>query len=52
MQTALLRGNFNGIRSIEGVRYGEVDINWVYSPMPPKAEQIYTPKKLEAVTAF
>jgi len=52
MQTMLLRGKYRGIRSIGGSDCGEMEVDWVYSPMPPKAEQIYPPQKLEAVTSF
>jgi hypothetical protein len=52
MQTVLLRGIYRGVRSIGGVECGELDADWVYSPMPPKSEQIYPPQKLEAVTTF
>lgn len=52
MQTVLLRGTYNGIRSIGGFECGEMDVDWVYSPMPPKAEQVYPPQKLEAVITF
>jgi len=52
MQTVLLRGTYKGIRSIGGIECGELIADWVYSPMPPKSEQIYPPRKLEAVTSF
>jgi hypothetical protein len=52
MQTVLLRGAFKGIRSIGGFECGEIEVNWVYSPMPPKMEQVYPLKKLEKVTSF
>jgi hypothetical protein len=52
MQTVLLRGMFKGIRSIGGFDCGEVEVNWVYSPMPPKMEQVYPLKKLEKITSF
>ena len=52
MQTVLLRGAFKGLRSIGGIECGEIEVNWVYSPMPPKSEQVYPAKKLEAVTSF
>jgi hypothetical protein len=52
MQTVLLRGAFKGLRSIGGIDCGEIEVNWVYSPMPPKSEQVYPVKKLEAVTSF
>ena len=52
MQTVLLRGIFTGFQSIGGIECGSIDVNWIYSPMPPKSEQVYPAKKLEAVTAF
>lgn len=52
MQSVLLRGKYRGIRSIGGISCGEMDVNWVYSPMPPKAEQIYPPTKLDPITDF
>lgn len=52
MQTVLLRGKYSGLRSIGGIQCGEIEPDWVYSPMPPKAAQIYPPEKLEAVTSF
>jgi hypothetical protein len=52
MQTVLLRGIYKGIRSIGGVECGEIEVNWVYSPMPPKMEQVYPMKKLEKITSF
>jgi hypothetical protein len=52
MEDVLLRGEFEGLRRVGGVRCGTVRVNWVYSPMPPKAEQIYPPLSLEPVTEF
>jgi len=52
MQTVLLRGIYKGIHSIGGVGCGELVADWVYSPMPPKSEQVYPPQKLEAITTF
>jgi hypothetical protein len=52
MQTVLLRGIYRGIRSIGGFECSEMEVDWVYSPMPPKAEQVYPPQKLEAVSSF
>ena len=52
MQTVLLRGTYKGIHSIGGFECGELAVDWVYSPMPPKMEQIYPLKKLEKVTSF
>ena len=52
MQTVLLRGVYKGLSGIGGVECGSIDVDYVYSPMPPKAEQIYPYKKLEAVNSF
>lgn len=52
MQTVLLRGVYRGVRSIGGFECGEMEVDWIYSPMPPKSEQVYPPQKLEAITTF
>ncbi|NIW44387.1 MAG: hypothetical protein GWN30_06340 [Gammaproteobacteria bacterium] len=52
MEDVLLRGTYEGIRRIGGVKCGVVDINWVYNSMPPVPKQIYPPLKIEAVTEF
>jgi len=52
MQTVLMRGKFKGIHNIGGFECGEIDVTWVYNPMPPKMEQIYPPRKLEKITSF
>lgn len=52
MEDVLLRGEFEGMRRAAGVRCGRVRVDWVYSPMPPKSQQIYPPLPLEPVTAF
>jgi hypothetical protein len=52
MQTVLLRGIYRGVHSFGGFECGEMEVDWVYSPMPPKAEQVYPPQKLEAVSSF
>ena len=52
MEDVLLRGIYQGIRRIGGVQCGSIAVNWVYSPMPPKPEQIYPETKLDAVTTF
>lgn len=52
MQTVLLRGIYRGIRNIGGFECGEMEVDWIYSPMPPKSEQVYPPQKLEAITTF
>jgi hypothetical protein len=52
MEDVLLRGRFEGIRRVGGIRCGSVAVDWVYSPMPPKATQVYPPVPLERVTSF
>ena len=52
MEAVLIRGEFRGLRRIAGIRCGDVHVSWVYSPMPPKPQQIYPPLALEPVTAF
>jgi hypothetical protein len=52
MEDVLMRGEFQGMRRIAGVRCGRVRVDWVYSPMPPKPQQIYPAVELNAVTVF
>lgn len=52
MQTVLLRGVFKGFQNIGGIECGSMEVDWIYSPMPPKAEQVYPAKKLETITSF
>jgi hypothetical protein len=52
MEDVLLRGAFQGVRRIAGVRCGEVVVDWVYNAMPPIPQQIYPPLPIEAVEEF
>jgi hypothetical protein len=52
MEDVLVRGAFQGIQKIGGVKCGKILVNWVYSPMPPKPQQIYPETQLEAITTF
>lgn len=52
MEDVLLRGTYNGIQQIGGVQCGNITVDWVYSPMPPKPQQIYPESTLDAVTSF
>jgi hypothetical protein len=52
MEDVLLRGEFQGFRRRAGMRCGSIQVNWVYSPMPPKPQQIYPQVPLTAVTHF
>jgi hypothetical protein len=52
MEDVLMRGEYQGIQRLGVVRCGSVRVNWVYSPMPPKAQQIYPEIGLEPVQSF
>ncbi|NIM94876.1 MAG: hypothetical protein GTO18_14340 [Anaerolineales bacterium] len=49
MEDVLVRGEFEGIRNVLGVRCGVLKVNWVYNPMPPTPRQIYPEVEIEAV---
>src|SRR5208337_3366858 len=46
MEDLLMRGTYNGIRRYRGVRFGTVDLDWVYNSMPPAHGQIYPETEL------
>jgi hypothetical protein len=52
MEDVLMRGNFIGLRRVGGLLCGEVQIDWVYNPMPPVPGQIYPPLPIATVTEF
>ena len=52
MEDVLLRGRYEGIRRVAGVRCGSIQVDWVYNPMPPVPGQIYPPLPLEPITGF
>lgn len=52
MEDVLLRGKYQGIRRIGGVKSGLVQVDWVYNPMPPIPGQIYPLVELEPVKEF
>ena len=52
MEDVLLRGKYQGIHRVGGVRAGVVDVNWIYNPMPPVPGQIYPALELKAVEQF
>jgi hypothetical protein len=52
MEDVLLRGIYHGIRAIGGVKTGQVEVDWVYNPMPPVPGQIYPPLPVQPVTEF
>jgi hypothetical protein len=52
MLDVLLRGTYRGIEHRAGFPCGVLDVDWVYSPMPPKPAQVYPPVPLEPVRRF
>ena len=52
MEDVLMRGEYQGLQRRGGVRCGSVKVNWVYNPMPPRAQQIYPELDLEPVRTF
>ncbi len=52
MEDVLLRGTYQGIRRVGGVKAGVVEVDWVYNPMPPVAGQVYPAVEIRAVTEF
>jgi hypothetical protein len=52
MEDVLMRGTYQGIRRVGGVKTGVVKVDWVYNPMPPVPGQVYPPVELRAVTEF
>jgi hypothetical protein len=52
MEDVLLRGDFEGVQRVGGVRCGRARVNWVYNPMPPKPGQIYPEVPIETFRVF
>ena len=52
MEDVLLRGTYQGIRRVGGIKAGVVEVDWVYNPMPPVPGQVYPPTELRAVSQF
>jgi hypothetical protein len=52
MEDVLMRGQFGEIRTVAGLQYGSVRVDWVYNPMPPKPQQIYPRLDVAPVTDF
>lgn len=52
MEDVLMRGEYQGLQRVAGMRCGSVRANWVYNPMPPKPQQIYPPVRVEPITSF
>ena len=52
MEDVLVRGAFQGFNRIMGLRFGTIDIEWVYNAMPPAHGQIYPEVALEPIVDF
>jgi Pyridoxamine 5'-phosphate oxidase len=52
MEDVLLRGIYQGVQRIGGMQCGKISVDWVYSPMPPKPQQIYPEIRLDAISSF
>ena len=52
MEDVLVRGTYQGLRRVGGVRCGVVEVDWVYNSMPPVPGQIYPPQPITPVTKF
>ena len=52
MEDVLLRGTYQGIRRVGGIKVGVVEVDWVYNPMPPVPGQVYPATEIRAVTQF
>ena len=52
METVLLRGVYQGVSRRAGLDCGGLQVNWVYSCMPPKSMQIYPEQPIEAIREF
>jgi hypothetical protein len=52
MEDVLVRGTYQGIRQVMGLKCGVVQLDWVYNSMPPKPMQIYPDLPIKAITEF
>ena len=52
MEDVLLRGKYQGLRRVGGVKIGMVEVDWVYNPMPPVPGQVYPPIGIRPVTEY
>ncbi len=52
MEDVLVRGVYQGIQRLAGVRCGVVKVDWVYNSMPPTPGQVYPELKIDAVREF
>ena len=52
MEDVLVRGTFLGFNRIMGLKFGTIDIEWVYNSMPPAHGQIYPETALKPIVDF
>lgn len=52
MEDVLLRGKYEGIHKVAGMKVGSVHVDWIYNPMPPVPGQVYPPLNLSPVVDF
>jgi hypothetical protein len=52
MEDVLLRGEYQGIQRIGGIKQGLVKLDYVYNPMPPVPGQVYPPQPLQQVEQY
>jgi hypothetical protein len=52
MEDVLMRGTYKGLRRVGGIKVGEIDVDWVYNPMPPVPGQIYPPIGISPVSEY
>ena len=52
MTDVICRGIYQGLRRVGPHRCGVMEVDWVYSPMPPVPQQVYPPVPLEPVREF
>jgi hypothetical protein len=52
MEDVLMRGKYQGLRRLAGVKVGVVDVDWVYNPMPPVPGQVYPLIEIRPVTEY
>ena len=52
MTDVVCRGTYQGVRRVGPHRCGIMEVDWVYSPMPPVPQQVYPPLPLEPVSEF
>jgi hypothetical protein len=52
MQDVLVRGTYQDMRRLGGIKCGIVQVDWVYNSMPPKPQQVYPEVPIQTITEF